>query len=90
MRARHRLSKLLLRQGLVWQQSAWTHAQQRWLEGLGWDQPGVRVALDEALEAVLSVQARRDRLDGVIVELATQPAWAPLVSRLGCRRGSGC
>jgi transposase len=71
MRARHRLSKLPGRQGLVWQQSAWTHAHQRWLEGLRWDQPGVRVAFDEALEAVLSVQARRDRLDGAIVELAT-------------------
>jgi transposase len=64
MRVRHRLSKLLLRQGLVWQQTAWTHAHQRWLRGLRWDQPGVRVAFDEALEAVLSVQARRDRLDG--------------------------
>jgi transposase len=31
MRARHRLSKLLLRQGLVWPDSAWTQAHQRWL-----------------------------------------------------------
>jgi transposase len=64
MRARHRLSKLLLRQGLVWPDSAWTHAHQRWLQRLRWDQPGVRVAFDEALGAVLAVQARRDRLDG--------------------------
>jgi transposase len=64
MRARHRLSKLLLRQGLVWPDSAWTHAHQRWLQRLRWDQPGVRVAFDEALGAVLGVQARRDRLDG--------------------------
>jgi hypothetical protein len=90
MRARHRLSKLLLRYGLVWQQSAWTDAHQRWLHkvGLELDRPGVRVAFDEALAAVLGVQARRDRLDGAIGELAAQPAWA-LVGRLGCLRGVG-
>ncbi len=89
MRARHRLSKLLLRQGLVWQQSAWTRAHERWLQGLRWEQPWVRVAFDEALGAVLAVQTRRDRLDGAIVELAAQPAWAPLTGRLGCLRGVG-
>jgi transposase len=31
MRARHRLSKLLLRQGLVFAGAAWTQAHQRWL-----------------------------------------------------------
>jgi transposase len=31
MRARHRLSKLLLRHGLVWQAAAWTQAHEQWL-----------------------------------------------------------
>jgi transposase len=31
MRARHRLSKLLLRHGRVWDASTWTQAHQRWL-----------------------------------------------------------
>jgi transposase len=35
MRARHRLSKLLLRQGLVWQQSAWTTRSSGGLKGCG-------------------------------------------------------
>ena len=56
MRARHRLSKLLLRQGLVFAGAAWTQAQQL-------TQPGLKVAFDEAEGAVLAVQARRDRLD---------------------------
>jgi transposase len=38
---------------------------------------------------VLAVQARRDRLDTAIVDLAATPSWAPLVSRLGCLRGVG-
>src|SRR4051794_11161759 len=34
MRARHRLSKLLLRQGIVWPKSAWTVEHERWLRTL--------------------------------------------------------
>ena len=33
MRARHRMSKLLLRQGLVWEGSAWTQGHEHWLAG---------------------------------------------------------
>jgi transposase len=36
MRARHRLSKLLLRQGLVFDGAAWTQAHGRWLARVGW------------------------------------------------------
>jgi transposase len=59
------------------------------LGGLEFDQPGLRVAVDEAHGAVLAVQARRDRLDGAIGELAAAPPWAPLVGRLGCLGGVG-
>jgi hypothetical protein len=40
-------------------------AHGRWLASIGRevDQPGLRVAVDEAYGAVLAVQARRDRLD---------------------------
>jgi transposase len=90
MRARHRLSKLLLRHGLVWQAAAWTQAHEQWLGTLRLgQQPGLRVAFDEAYGAVLAAQARRDRLDRAIGELAATPPWAPLVGRLGCLRGVG-
>ena len=92
MRARHRLSKLLLRQGLVFEGAAWTQAHARWLASVGVElvQPGLRVAVDEAHGVVLAVQARRDRLDGAIAELAATPTWAPVVARLACLRGLGC
>jgi transposase len=91
MRARHRLSKLLLRQGLVFAGAAWTQAHARWLARVAADlrQPGLRVAVDEAQGTVLAVQARRDRLDAAIAELAATPTWAPVVGRLGCLRGVG-
>jgi transposase len=34
MRARHRLLKLLLRQGLLWDGTAWTGAHEVWLRSL--------------------------------------------------------
>jgi transposase len=40
MRARHRLSKLLLRHGLVWDQSAWTGAHDAWLRSLRFERTG--------------------------------------------------
>jgi transposase len=88
MRARHRLSKLLLRQGLVWEQTAWTGAHEAWLRSHRFDRRGVQLAFDEALDAVLSVHARRDRLDAAITEMATaDPVLAGPVGRLRCLRG---
>lgn len=45
MRACHRLSKLLLRHGLVFEAAAWTQAHERWLGQLRFDQAGLGVAL---------------------------------------------
>jgi transposase len=54
-----------LRQGLVWENSAWTGAHEAWLRAQRFDRVGVQLAFDEAFDAVLSVHARRDRLDAV-------------------------
>jgi hypothetical protein len=40
-----------------------------------------------AYEAVLLAESRRDRLDKAITEMAADPAWAPVVTRLQCLRG---
>ena len=53
MRVRHRLSKLLLRHGLVWDAGAWTVAHEVWLRAQRFDRPGVQLAFDEAFDAVL-------------------------------------
>ena len=87
MRARHRLSKLLLRQGLVWEGSAWTQAHERWLFAQHFEARGLQVAYEEGLATLASVRARREALDAAIcAEAATEP-WAPVVGRLSCLRG---
>jgi transposase len=88
MRARHRTSKLLLRQGIVWSGgTAWTAAHHDWLARQRFTQAPLAVAYDAAVETVLLCADRRDRLDAAIAELAADPAWAPMVARLSCLRG---
>lgn len=45
------------------------------------------MAFDNDYDAVLSVQARRDRLDAAIAAMAADSQFTPLVARLGCLRG---
>ena len=51
-------------------ESAWTGAHEGWLRTQRFDRAGVQFAFDEAFDAVLAVQARRDRLDTAITEMA--------------------
>jgi transposase len=88
MSARHRISKLLLRQGIVYSGGqAWTGTHEQWLRRQRFDSPARRAAYDAALETVLLTESRRDQLDRAIVEQAALPEWAPLVTRLQCLRG---
>jgi transposase len=87
MRARHRLSKLLLRQGLVWEGGAWTQAHERWLASQLFEARGLAIAYEEAVAAMISVRARRDALDAAICEEAAKEPWATTVGRLSCLRG---
>jgi len=90
MRARHRLSKLLLRQGIVYAEGqAWTGAHDAWLRRQRFDSPAVRMTFESDYEAVLMVKARRDRLDAAITTMAEASEFTPVVRRLGCLRGVG-
>lgn len=90
MRARHRLSKLLLRYGLVYESGrAWTGAHDAWLRRQRLAQAGARAAFEDYYGAVLAAGLRRDGLDQAIDELAARPRWAPVVGRLSCLRGVG-
>jgi transposase len=91
MRARHRLSKLLLRHGIVYYGGkAWTGRHDMWLRREALPQlaaPATRSAFDSDYETVLAVKGRRDRLDTVIEQMAADSEFTPLVRRLGCLRG---
>ena len=88
MRARHRLSKMLLRQGIVYTGGkAWTGAHDRWLRSQRFGLPGQQLAYDAGYETVALTLDRRDRLDAAIVEMAGDSSYTAITRRLGCLRG---
>jgi transposase len=87
MRSRHRLSKLLLRHGLVYERSAWSLAHDRWLRRHHFDNRALTLAFEECYAAMLQAKTRRDQLDRAIAELAAEPPFADTVGRLRCLRG---
>jgi transposase len=93
MRARHRLSKLLLRHGIVYYAgAAWTDTHDRWLRTQALPQlltPATRMAFDSDYEHVLMLQARRRSLDSAIEDMAADSEFTPIVRRVSCLRGVG-
>jgi transposase len=92
MSARHRVSKLLLRQGIVYYQGrAWTGRHDRWLRAQSFTLPGLQlaydIAYDIAYDTMLAALDRRDRLDEAITAMAANSTFTPVVTRLGCLRG---
>jgi len=87
MRARHRLSKMLLRYERVYPGTAWTLAHDQWLRSQHLQHPAAEATLGDYYQAALQARLRRDRLDAAITELAQQPELAPVVNRLMCLRG---
>ena len=87
MRARHRLSKLLLRHGLVYDAAAWTLAHDAWLRRQRFQSRPLQLALEESYAAAVHAKTRRDALDQAIAELATEPPFAEIVGKLCCLRG---
>ena len=91
MRSRHRLSKLLLRHGVVYDGGdAWTGKHDAWLRHEALPQltsRATRLTFDSDYDAVLATKARRNRLDEAIAQMAADSEFTPLVRRLGCLRG---
>ncbi len=88
MSARRRVSKLLLRQGIVYSGGkAWTGVHDRWLRGQRFDQRGPQVAYETAYDTMLATVDRRDRLDAAIEVMAAEGEFTAVVHRLGCLRG---
>jgi transposase len=87
MRARHRVSKLLLRHGRVYEGGAWTRAHGHWLAGQRFELPATELAYLDGLAAVTGLLARREALDRQLGRLAQDEAFWPAVARLRCFRG---
>jgi transposase len=88
MRTRHRVSKMLLRQGIVYSGGqAWTGKHDQWLRAQRFPQPGRQLAFETAYEAMLFTSDRRDRLDAAITTMALDSEFTDVVRRLSCLRG---
>jgi transposase len=87
MRARHRLSKLLLRHGAVYDATAWTRAHDQWLRRQRFESGPLAIVFDECYGRVVDAKTRRDALDTAISELAAAPPYVDVVERLVCLRG---
>ena len=88
MRARHRVSKLLLRHGIVYSGGkAWTELHDRWLRQQRFDSMPTRAAFDDAYETVVLTTTRRARLDEKIITLAEDSEFTAVTRRLACLRG---
>jgi transposase len=88
MSTRHRLSKLLLRQGIVYSGGKpWTGRHELWLHTQRFDNPALQLAYDSCFEAMVATMSRRERLDGAIEDMAADSEFTPVVRRLSCVRG---
>lgn len=89
MRARHRLSKLLLRHDVRYHDtgSAWTQAHRAWLSKVDLDERAAQATLLDYLGAIDALVIRRDALEQTIGELVPSSPWAEPVARLRCLRG---
>src|ERR1039457_7300073 len=83
MRYRHRLSKLLLRHGIRFDDGhAWTDRHRQWLATITLDWPAAHTTMLDARGAIDALCHRRDGLEREIVALLPACPWAVQVGRL--------
>jgi transposase len=83
MTARHRVSKMLLRHGLIYpEKSTWTTRHRSWLSRQQFAEPVSDLAFADLLAAVDGLTARKAALAERISRLAIDETWWPTVQRL--------
>jgi transposase len=91
LRAKHRLSKFLLRQGV--QPAAgvrnWSLGHQRWLSGLRFDHEADQVVFDDYRAVVRAAGERVRRLEAALRSCAASSRHVPLIAALQAFRGIG-
>jgi transposase len=88
LRAQHRLSKFLLRQGLVWRETkAWTLKYRAWLRSLHFEFESQMLAFEASFRGLEEVEARLVALDRSVGALASSDRWKKTVANLRCLKG---
>jgi transposase len=89
MRARHRLSKMLLRRDLRWAGpgSSWTQKHMSWLRSLRFEDLCSQATFVDYLSGVEMLVARRAALIATLEQVVPDSRHAPTIARLRCFRG---
>ncbi|MDQ6840828.1 MAG: IS110 family transposase, partial [Actinomycetota bacterium] len=88
MRSRHRLSKLLLRHGIRFEDgAAWTERHRAWLATVTLPWPAAQATLLDARGAIDALCHRREQLEREIVAMLPTSPWTVQAGRLRCLRG---
>jgi transposase len=88
MCARHRVSKMLLRHGVVYpKDNTWSAEHRRWLARQQFSEPMSELVFGDLVAHVDGLTARKAELAERISHLALDPLWWPTVARLRAFRG---
>jgi len=89
LRARHRVSKMLLRRGLLYDggAKAWTRGHRRWLASIEFELPTDQVTYAQYLLAIDQAEERVATLDEQLAALAALEPYRSPVAALRCFRG---
>jgi transposase len=87
MRARHRLSKLLLRHDVRFEGRAWTERHRAWLAQVELGEDAAQATFVDYLGAVEALLHRKGELERQIQAAIPDSPWAKEVGRLRCLRG---
>jgi transposase len=88
MRCRHRLSKLLLRHGIRFDDGkAWTERHRAWLARITLPWPAAQATVLDCQGAVDALAHRHDVLEREILAMLPTSPWTVQVGRLRCLRG---
>ena len=88
MRCRHRLSKLLLRHGIRFDDGkAWTQRHRDWLATVALEWPAAQATMLDAQGAIDLLSHRREQLEREIVAMLPSSPWTVQVGVLRCLRG---
>jgi len=88
MRCRHRLSKLLLRHGIRFDDGqAWTARHRDWLATVALEWPAAQTTMLDARGAIDALCHRREQLEREIVAMLPSSPWVVQAGRLRCLRG---
>lgn len=88
MNARHRVSKMLLRHGIIYpKDNTWSQEHRRWLGRQQFSEPMSELAFGDLVAHVDGLSARKAQLAERVSQAALDPLWWPTVARLRAFRG---